>query len=331
MFFRLILSLQRCALVAVAFAGVELLAEPTTNQVQRTEASRDIQAIERNSPKLFRPYLPFNPFSDTSKFAPPPSSLPTTPSQNTPPSTRRNDELIDRQKNWIFAAPEKPDEQSESVEGLFGVGGMSNDKKSKGVIYEFLTRGRENVPAIKDDKDAGLFNLPPVYGLGNERENNANPLSRVDILDRYREQNLSEFSAEQNKLSQRWREQATTARAREDRQSNLQEFESLFRPSTAAALNGNGNRLFGIDQNILGSPAAAASRSGVPDRFDPRAPNSSSDAFRSAPRGVASAGLTERPDINSRVFGSSVNPPPKVEERKPERQPANLTIPRRKD
>ncbi len=326
MFFRLILSLQKCALVAVAFAGAEILAQSATNQVQE-ETIRDIETLEKNSSKIFRPYLPSNPFSDASEFAPPPSSLPTAPPRGAPFSSKRNEERIDRQKNWIFASPDKP-EESASVEELFGAGGMMNERKSKGVVNDFLTRGRENVLKNQDDKEWDVFNLPTDYGLGNEQVKSANPLSRGEILDRYREQNRSGFSVEQNKLSQRWREQTSSARAREDRQTSMQDFENLFHPSESAAMKGNG--LFGLDQNNLGSPAASASR-GVPDRFNPGAPNSSSDPFRSGPRGVASAGITERPDVNTRVFGSSVNPLPKEEVRKPERQPAVLNIPKRKD
>lgn len=325
----------KCALITTTVFGAQVVMAAESNVVNKAEGTKNLEPLEQGKPsKIFRPYLPSNPFSDKAKFNPGPVA-PVAPPQGAPFSSKRNEESLDRQRNWIFAQPEDADksEKSEAVEDMFSAGAFPDEEKSKSVVKQFLMNEREREAKWLDEKEESSFSMEPTFGSGAEfqnRNDGKRGILQNDPLDPTRDRKVSGINAEQSKLAEMWRDQYSPSaiRQRENRQANMSQFENLFRPQSSGPSTGNG--LGALGQVGFGVQPSAQSR-GIGEQFNPNAPASLSDRFGQAPRGGApGAGGLERPDVNSRVFGSSATTTQPVENRVPDRPPVVLQIPKRK-
>ncbi len=313
--------------VTLLFAGVSatVLAEPIQFSNENPKPKAEAPALEKSKTlKFLRPYRPSNPFSESISLKSP-SVTPAAPQPGSAPTNKRDDELLDRRRNWIFALP-NDEKKSGLADETFGVNGTTlGDAKSKGVVNRFLTDKREKGSIAADGKKEKELGQP-IFGLGSEKETESKKgnLSQQEM--RVRE--FSSSTAGQSKLSEFWREQqgSNAERLREEKQTRMKEFESLFGSPSSGTKSSGANLLDG--QNNLGLQAATPSRAS--DRFNGNASSGSSDLFKTAPNSALGVSTAPRPDVNARVFGASAPKASVPEPAKPVRQPAVLSIPKRR-
>lgn len=250
---------------------------------------------------------------------------PTVPIPAPPPHSSRKDlELLDREKNWIFVLP-GDDKKSDATEDILGTDKTFDNGKSKSVITKFLeNRGGEGTSL--DAKANGFkeqrlkdFGASPAFNLGNQKQIGPEALSQPGA----RPENLFGASGPPSGLVERWQElhSPRAEKMREEKRVQMNEFEGLF--SSQSLANVNGNPL----QNNLNSQAGTVSSSAL-DPFNRNTPPAS-DAFRNPARPMAGASLSTEPNINTRVFGSPVAAAPAAEPVRRIQQPAILPIPKR--
>jgi len=295
-------------------------------QFSNTDQKPDATQEKKNSILQFRAYRPSQSVSrapgideHTPMPAVPP---PVVPSSRT---SRQNQELLDRQKNWIFASPED-EKKTDSIEDALGIDEFSlDDEKSKSVVTKFLENKQSKDSKSSDTKSNGWdkdqkkqFGGPQTFGLGNEKQNQNGDSLQPDSL----EKNFNEPAMRELSLRALWKEQngPGAEKMRDDKQIRMNEFQSLFNAQGAPPVGGGFNTL--QSANPLSAPGDSFNRS--PTSF--KAP----EPFRNIPRPVAGIGVSAPPDINTRVFGQSAARVPVPEPPRSIQQPGVLPVPKRR-
>src|SRR5690606_5730099 len=118
---------------------------------------------------------PSNPFSEATRFSPARKPAPApAPSVSV---TRRDAELLDRKRNWIFLTPENVS-KTQSVEEVFGVEGFLGEKKSRGVVSQFLKSDQDASLELQNEQNE--FSRAPEIEIAPRNEN---PLTTQRNLD----------------------------------------------------------------------------------------------------------------------------------------------------
>lgn len=312
-------------MAGILLLGVSGRAESVQSSSETPAAKEETSAQEKGkSYNLLRPYRPFNPFSTS--FSVKPKMAPPSSAGQTPAATKRDDELIDRQKNWIFATPKEQSADERAADALGG-DAWSFGSRSKGVVNQFLTQSREKgQPTPADEKNEEKFS--PQFGLGREKKPEVNSLTAHLPQDDARERRFNSYSDRETQAAEFFRDQKSAAgeRLRDDKELRMKEFEGLF-GARGDDGKSTGPGLFG-ENNTSGFKPASSSRGPV-SLFNPGGFSSSSDPFKPAPRSAPGASTVVRPDINTRTFGVSAAPVPTPAPQRSVSQPAVLPIPKR--
>src|SRR5690606_5375409 len=113
-------------------------------------------------------------------------------------STKRDAELLDRRRNWIFVTPDD-ETNTDSAEEIFGVEDFLGKKKSHGVVGQFLKNEREISPDVLKQNGANQFLATPDLEFA---PRNQNPLTtQRNSLDPNWQRKISGFSPEQSRLA----------------------------------------------------------------------------------------------------------------------------------
>ncbi|MEO7298271.1 MAG: hypothetical protein ABI042_06795 [Verrucomicrobiota bacterium] len=300
------------------------------NDSSREEAGR----FNGISSKLFRAYRPGDAVSGGDPLVSK-SPLPFPAAPNPPVSNKRNDDLLDKQKNWIFVSP-KDDKKADT--NPFGTEESSLEEK-KGVVGKFLEKpsldrksaGQVSESTRHSDELLGAFR---PYGLGNRDENAENkddsraPVGSLQpqVLERSL---ANREGSEKSRLSEFWRDQfgPDANKLRAEKQSQLRQFENLFAPPNSSVVTSG---TFGSvsEQNNFGIQSVRPLE-GVGSRFNPNLPSAYSDSLRGTPNRILGSSTLPTPDINSRVFGASPLPRTSLEPVRSVSQPAVLPVPKR--
>jgi len=301
-----------------------------TNSVKQSDG---ILAAEQKQPsRFFRPYRPGETIGG-SDILNSRSSTPARYQNPAPPSSKRTDELLDRQRNWIFLTGDE--KEPDPTKEAFGVDESSLEAR-KSVITRFL----ENKPADELTTNLGQtgeikssLSMQPVTSSWNswlESEAQDEPRRGGSLQPVPLERNLSGSAAERAKFADVWRERygVNSSEAREEKLAESKAFLDLFnsRSGAPASVGITGFSDPAISGGALGVPGGR----GVGPVPNPGSFTSSLDPFREAPRPIVggSSILTE-PGFNSKVFNPTAAPVLKQEAPKPVAQPAVLPFPKR--
>lgn len=310
-------------------AGVALLLLASRNSgfseepLQKQEPVKKPEAAPQK--KNILDYRAYRPSDSVFKSPSVDLSVPIVPAPPAPARTSKQDrELLDRQKNWIFALPGDA-KKSDSAEDIFGLEGAFDDGTSKSVVTKFLenrqttdSKSPEANASRDQSKDSGTSQ---IFGLGNEKQNGG-ALTQPGVRP---ERSYGNNPAEMT-LAERWQELhgPRAEKAREEKRVRMNEFENLFGSQSSAA----GNQGFNTPQNNFGLQPATplSSDPGFLNRPAPSAPN----AIRNPERPIPGANASTLPNINARVFGPSSGPAAVREPAKPALKPVILPIPQRR-
>lgn len=318
--------------ICLAFADGGNAAEPAvaTNSVAKSETvSSDAQ---KQPSKFFRAYRPGETISGSDIFKP--NAPITPPRQNPPSSTKRDEDLIDRQKNWIFLS--RDEKKPDATKEVLGVEDLSFEGR-KGAIARFLENKPEsdlktNVGA-KNEINPGLTSQPLNSGLtsGLSEETQNDPRRSSSLQPQPLERNLDGNDAERARFSDLWRERygINSSQAREDKEAEAKAFRDLFSPRSAATPGTGLTTLTG--QNNFGVKLVTPDERGSTRPSNPNEFTSSLDPFKEAPRRpVGGSSILTEPSFTSRAFGPTAAPVLKTEAAKSVSQPAVLPFPKRR-
>jgi hypothetical protein len=319
MFVRCLTFFRNCASFA-GLAALLLVARSSANCEEPTKSEKPAVTQEKKSILNFRAYRPSDSISGSPRVN---EHLPTPTVPVAPPSrsSRQNQELLDRQKNWIFASPES-EKKSDSAKGAFGVDeSLLDDESSKSVVTKFLenreskdAKTRANEARDKDQRN-GLSDSK-VLGAWNDKQNqDGNSLQQESFQKRFAEPGPRELS-----LSGLWREQnnPSSDKAREEKRIQMNEFRNLFSSQPVSSSGPNNPGLQPTDPFTSGG-----ARYSTPFKTAP-------EAVRSLPRAGGGASAATTPNINTRVFGPSAAPAPATQTPRFAPQPSVLPIPKRR-
>lgn len=316
-----------------------LFAEPIqfSNEKKPAESSssqKESGAVQEkvSTSKFFRPYRPADTVSGSMSA---PFSDPMMQPQSSPPPSRtskKNEELMDRRRNWIFAQPGDDAKKGTAEEALGLDDFTSGGKKSQTMIGRFLENKKSD-----DSKLNGLDRQRPgelkELGFQSDADHSEKPMKKEETKEAkaepatqaaLRAQALSGFGAEQPRLAEIWMEQhgPDAKRIREQKQVMMNEFESLFGAAkqTAPAANGFGQGNIGVQP--ISTLTTGPGLSPLP------AASQIAEQSRSV-RAVSVSGGSSLPDVNSRLFGPSSVATPLPPPQRVESQPVNLPFPKR--
>ncbi|MEO6035962.1 MAG: hypothetical protein ABIQ35_11965 [Verrucomicrobiota bacterium] len=308
-------------------------AEERTDSTNAVKVTGSLQPTEQSLPsKFLRPYRPGENILESDIFKKQGSTdLPR--QAPPPPSTKKNDELLDRQKNWIFIS--RDEKKSDSAKEAIGVDEISPEAR-KSVITQFL----ENRSAANSKTNFGSRNeinssLSPQpltsdlkSGFAGEKPNDVRRSGSLQPqpLDR----DLSGTDAQKAKFADLWRERfgINQSQAREEKEADSKAFLNLFNSRSSVPVAGgiiavSGPNKFGVQPLSPGDPGAALST-------DANAFTSSLDPFKEAPRRpVGGSSILTEPSFTSRAFGPGPAAVLKQEAPKSVSQPAVLPFPKR--
>lgn len=325
-------ALSLAVAILVAFSGRGNADEPiySTNSVKKSESTAS--EIQNQSSRFFRAYRPGETISGPNIFSPRAPGV--VPRQGPPPSSsKRDDDRLDRQRNWIFLSRDekKPDPTKEA----FGVEDSSLEGR-KSVVTRYL----ENKPASdlktnlgeKNELNPSLNSQPLTSGLNssvnNEMQND--PRRTGSLQPQPLERNLTGSAAERAKFSDLWRERlvGNQNQAREEKEAESKAFLNLFASRNSAPSSSGITALSG--QNNFGVQLVTPGERGSDRPSNPNAFTSSLDPFREAPRlPVGGSSILTEPTFSSRVFGPAPAPVLKQDAAKSVAQPAVLPFPKR--
>jgi hypothetical protein len=307
------------AAVLLLAGGISAFAE---EPVQKQEPAKKTEgAPEKKNLLNYRAYRPADSVFKSSSINLPTPTIPTAPAP-IPHTSRKDLELLDREKNWIFVLPGDEKKRDSASEEIFGTDKTFDSGEPKSVITRFLEHQSSvesksndaNLDGIKKDS----FRATPTFGLNNQRQNGLGTLTRSAMPS----ENLIDGRNEHLTLAERWQELhgPRAEKMREEKRVQMNEFENLF--SSQSIANGNG---FGL-QNNLNSPAGTSSSIELNPytRNTPSGPTAFRNPVRSDP-----ANVSPLPNINTRVFGSPAVTLPTSEPIRRTSQPAILPIPKR--
>ena len=317
-----------------------LFAEPIqfSNEKKPAESSssqKESGAVQEkvSTSKFFRPYRPADTVSGsmTAPFLDPMIQLQSSPSPSR--TSKQNEELMDRRRNWIFAQP-GDDAKKGTAEEALGIDDFtSGGKKSQTMIGRFLENKKSD-----DSKLNGLDRQRPgelkELGFQFDADRNEKKIKKEETKEAkgepatqaaLRAQALSGFGAEQPRLVEIWMEQhgPDAKRIREQKQVMMNEFESLFGAAKQTAPAANG---FGQGNNLGVQPISTLTTG--PGLNPLPAASQIAEQSRSV-RAISVSGGPTLPDVNSRLFGPSSVATPLPPPQRVESQPVNLPFPKR--
>ncbi len=303
--------------------------------VESSSSKKESGAVEdkTGTSKFFRPYRPADTVSGSMDT---PFSAPMTQPQSSPPpfrSSKQNEAMMDRRRNWIFAQP-GDDVKKGTAEEALGIDDFtSGGKKSQTMIGRFLENKKPD-----DSKLNGMDRHRPgelkelgfqsEVGFNEQKFQNEEPKETkpgVVTPSALRAQSLSGFGAEQSRLAEIWMEQhgPDAKRIREQKQVMMNEFESLFGSAkqTTPIANGLGQGNIGVQPILPLAPGSGLNPLPAASQI--------AEQSRSA-RALSASGTPTLSDVNSRLFGPSSVATPLPAPQRVESQPIILPFPKRR-
>jgi hypothetical protein len=349
--------ISSCALFLFASTGFAGEAIEFSGSQQKPGTNKTEQPVTGNlqsdfSSKIFRVYRPGETVSISDFLRPKPSLQ--TPQPVPPPSrSKRDEDLLDRQKNWMFLSP-KDEDKSESAEDALNVNQQNPFEPKKNALDRFLET--KSGSSLNGDK---TFSAAPDFGgnsFGARNENGTSLVPQVlfenpkndkafsklqvnslqpQVLDR----NSFDNSSEKSRINNLWQNQFSqeAVRRRQEQQAQMKEFEGLFSSevnSDSSAVSQNGYNIIS-SENLFGIQKTTTPNQ-RPDSFSSSAAASYSDPFKASfdtmsklPSAVLGSSTITSPGANSRQFS---DPPPAQKSLEPVQsisQPAILPFPKR--